>query len=143
MSRNDHTMRVSVNHLRDRLDQRLLDSDIRSIKDGFLDYLVINRIEVNENLTVSKNLLSEMMGYIMLLNNDWVALDYDHIVTSQPAIKEWYNIIDGQIRSVELLTLKVEERKVEKELLMQRRLEEDGPPMSVKEQIQSSLVEAP
>ena len=84
-----------VNHIRDRWDKGLLPSDIRSIKDGLVDYCARNETDLTTMPKADTTLLRNILPDISLINSDWVSLDPEYLVTSRPAFKQMLDIVAG------------------------------------------------
>ena len=129
MDRHEGIMRLKLNHIKDRLDEVPNISDTRGIKQGLLDYIIEAKIDLN-TLKPSKELMQNMIGYIMVVEPNWIMADLPEINTARKFYKGWYNIISNQLAHKDFLRAKLEEHRADKQYVLDeqfRYLDEELP----------------
>jgi hypothetical protein len=58
--------------------------------------------------------MKSCLGYIMLIDDNWVSLSVDDVNTGRVFFKQWYSTLESQLRSRDYLKANVEEVRLEK-----------------------------
>ena len=112
MQRKDTVMTKRVNHVRNRLNSLPLLTDTRSIKQGLIEWIIADNVNIDE-LKPSVDIMKSMLGYIMSINDDWISLEKDHVNTSMKFWKGMYSTLEYQINNKSFLLDKIQEATCE------------------------------
>ena len=93
MIRKEQNVTRRVNHVRNRMNELPLLSDTRSIKQGFIDWIIADVIKIDE-LKPSVDVMKKCLGHIMCIDDNWTSLNDDEIDTSKKFWKGMHGILD-------------------------------------------------
>jgi len=94
MLRKDNLYRKQISHVRDRVNEPPRQNDIRSIKLGFIDWIIHSEAFIDE-LVPSVKVMKSCLGYIMLIDDNWTSLNLDDINTGRVFFKHMFDLIDA------------------------------------------------
>jgi hypothetical protein len=98
MDRKDTHLNKRINHVRNRLNSSPSLSDTRSIKQGLLDWIIADNVNIDE-LRPSVDVMKKMLGHIMCIDDNWISLNVEQVNTSMKFWKGMYSIIECQINN--------------------------------------------
>ena len=116
MNHDPSIVRTHPDYVRDRPDRLLKESDLRSIKQGFIDWIMRENLD-HTTIVPNKATLVMMLPDVMLENNDFLSLDEDCICTSKKFFKNWLATIRHMLENLPLLEAKLSEAATEREQL--------------------------
>ena len=98
-----------------RIDNRLFPNDLRHIKLALVDHCIDADIDPSE-LTISVQLLDQLLPHIQLQNDAWLPMSKCDLNTSKVAIKGFYDCVRHQLNDLEKLKEKIQEAKEDQDL---------------------------
>lgn len=106
-------MTKRINHVRNRLNMPPTLSDARSIKQGLIDWIISDQVNIDE-LRPSVDVMKSMLGHIMCIDDNWTSLNTDHVNTSFKFWKAMHGMLQNQIDNKKFLLAKIQEATYEK-----------------------------
>ena len=120
MNKRDDSRYITVlNHVRDQLDKPPKHSDILSIKYALYEHITSKGIDLF-TYVVTTQTLADMLGEVMLINNDWLTLEIDLLNTKRTFFRSWFDIVHNAFKSPKKLQNDVDEYIDEKQMCQEQ-----------------------
>ena len=102
-----------------------------------VEHIVSKKLNIEE-IKVDRSFLCDMLGEIMLLEDDWLAMHYDDVTTETVFCKGWFQTVLTQFLNPEVLKFNIANRNAEIAVHKQLKADrEQAQQAEVQEQIDS------
>jgi len=112
-----------------RIDHRLFPNDLRHIKLALVDHCIDSDLDPGD-LTVSLQLMEQLLPLVQLQNDAWLALTKSDLNTKSVALKGFYDCIRNQLGNSDSLREKIQESKEDRELCLVIDQKNDSEPIT-------------